>query len=262
MPQIAENPSASALFDTTAFLLLSADPGCELQGTLDNLPYSARIAITDYGDRIARHYRDVAPNGLNSAAAEAAIPFDFPHFGLEINFARPVELAVHDVDMVLDHSIRALVARFGPVIFRNAQMPDAVSDRFHRNIFPHLRFHVDRGPRMKNQYSCFTRDPLVPEQRAPRASSTLFVANLVAWLEQATCSNDGTRSSAGVRASYDIFHGTPMAPLFGNIIMEQPWSAPDGTGEICVIDNRTVLHATYHKDGSIAGYPIGARYLF
>jgi alpha-ketoglutarate-dependent taurine dioxygenase len=52
-----------------------------------------------------------------------------------------------------------------------------------------------------------------------------------------------------------------MAPLLGEIIFEQPWNEPAGVGEIALIDNRTVLHATYHKDGSTRGYPIGARYL-
>ena len=64
-----------------------------------------------------------------------------------------------------------------------------------------------------------------------------------------------------VRANYDLFSGITAADLFGRIILEQPWDAPDGTGEIAVIDNRTVLHATYHKDGETRGYPIGARYL-
>jgi len=261
VPGIARKINAPTLFDAPAFQPLFLDPAREVRGTLDGVPYSAAIAIADYGDRVARHYRDIVPDGLKIACAEAEIPFGLTHFGLVVSFARPVEFGVHDEDMVLDDSIRALIARFGPVIFRNARIAATVRDRFHRNIFPHLRFHVDRGSQMPNQYSCFTRDPSVSEQRAPRASSTLFAANLVAWLEQVRCSG-GTVRPAGVRSSYDIFHSAVMAPLLGNIILEQPWAAPDGTGEICVIDNRTVLHASYYKDGSTAGYPIGARYLF
>lgn len=258
----SEIRAPAALFDLPAFHSLAGRPESALDGTLDGVSYSARIVIADYGERIASHYRDALPRGLAAASAQAGIPFDLPHFGLAIDFARPVILAVHDGDMVLDESIRALVARFGPVVFRNARMPETVADRFHRNIFPHLRFHVDRGPAMDNQYSCFSRDPTIVDQRGPRASSTLFIANIVAWLEQAGQLDDGAQPQAGVQPSYNLFHRKSMAPLFGNIILEQQWSAPEGTGEICVIDNRTVLHATYHKDGSTAGYPIGARYLF
>jgi hypothetical protein len=61
--------------------------------------------------------------------------------------------------------------------------------------------------------------------------------------------------------SCDLFAGVDMDPLIGELILEQPWNEPEGTGEIVVVDNRTALHATYHKDGRTAGYRIGARYL-
>ena len=251
------------MFDVTAFEPLRRNPGSEIVGNLDGIPFSARIAIPRYDVSIARHYRDVAPDGLSAICAEAAIPFDLPHFGLALHFARPVEVSFHDKHMVLDESIRALVARFGPVILHNAQLGAAIRGRFHRNIFPHLRFHVDRAPLAENQYSCFTRDPRDPDQRAQRASSTLFIANIVSWLERARDAGGGMRPPIGVTSGYcELFDGQSIAPLLGEIILEQPWIEPDGTGEICVIDNRTVLHATYHKDGRTEGYPIGTRYLF
>ena len=43
-------------------------------------------------------------------------------------------------------------------------------------------------------------------------------------------------------------------------MLEETWSAPPGSGEIVVFDNRTVLHASYSSGK--AGYPIGVRYLF
>jgi hypothetical protein len=61
--------------------------------------------------------------------------------------------------------------------------------------------------------------------------------------------------------SCELFRGVFMKPILGEIVLEQPWDEPDGTGEIAVADNRTVLHATYHKDGTTKGYPIGTRYL-
>lgn len=257
-----DRPSAPGLFDPATFLCLSRDPAGEVSGTIDGIPYRARIAIENYADRIARYYERSLPDSLAAVCEENDIPFDLPQFGLVVEFDRAVDICVHDGDMVLDGSIGALVDRFGPVIFRNARMTGDIRAKFHRNIFPHLRFHVDRGPRMPNQYSCFTRDPSTPEQYAPRTSSTLFIANIVAWLEEARLSADDARPEAGVRTSYDIFHDGPTAPLLGDIVLEQPWTAPDGIGEICVIDNRTVLHATYNRDGQSRGYPIGARYLF
>ena len=64
----------------------------------------------------------------------------------------------------------------------------------------------------------------------------------------------------GTRMSIDLFADDAAAQL-GDVVLEQPWSEPHGTGEIAVIDNATVLHATYHKTDPIKGYPIGARYL-
>lgn len=262
MPNTAELLPASGIFDTDSFQPLLTDPSVEVEGTINGVRFGAGIAIKDYAGHITRHFSDRMLGDLSTTCAQAAVSFGLKQFGLVVTFSNPIELNVHGEDMVVDDSIRTLVDRFGPVIMRNARMTISVRDRFHRNIFPHLRFHVDRGSNMPNQYSCFTRDPSVPDQRAPRASSTLFIANIVAWLESARNSDGAERSSTGVRPSYDLFGGTKLAPLLGNIILEQPWSAAEGTGEICIIDNRTVLHATWHKDGSTAGYPIGARYLF
>lgn len=247
-------------FDVEAVTRLVQDPGAEVTGVLNGTPCSARIALPRYGDRIAHHFRDIVPGDLSEAIAAFRVPFNLDHFGLIVNFGKPAEIGVHDDHMKLDNSIRALVDRFGPVILRNARVETTARNRFHRNIFPHLRFHVDRGPAMPNQYSCFTRDPLDGEQRMPRESSTLFIANIVACLEQARAAGDPP-GPAHVQPSYDLFAKIKMAPLLGEIIFEQPWDEPAGIGEIAVVDNRTVLHATYHKDGYTKGYPIGARYL-
>lgn len=260
MDAIAET-ERPPLFEIAAFDALIRNPEAEVEGAVAGMPFSARIAIPHYDERIAYHYRDVARGGLAAVCATAKIPFDLPRFGLLLRFARPAELALHDDDMRLDASMRALVARFGPVILRNACLDGAVRPRFHRNIFPHLRFHVDRGPAMPNQYSCFTRDPHDAEQRPPRATSTLFVANIVAWLESVRTGACDPATERGVQASYDLFTGADMSALFDQIVLEQQWSEPDGTGEVAIIDNRSVLHASYHKDGRTPGYRIGARYL-
>lgn len=259
--QATAETAVPALFDPAAFDALARSPTREVAGAVAGVPFAARVAIPHYGERIAHHYRDIAPGGLAAVSAQAGIPFGLRQFGLVLRFARPVELALHDAAMRLDPSVRALVAAFGPVIFRNACLDGAVRQRFHRNIFPHLRFHVDRGPAMPNQHSCFTRDPDDAEQRAPRATSTLFIANIVAWLESVRAGASDPDTERGVRPSYDLFARADMSALIGEIVLEQPWDEPDGTGEVAVIDNRAALHASYHKDGRTRGYPIGARYL-
>ncbi|NQU68898.1 MAG: hypothetical protein HQ514_00025 [Rhodospirillales bacterium] len=236
-------------------------PSDKIEGSLRGIPYTAHIALPKYNEAIYHHFRGIIPDGLPAACSQADISFGLPKFGLVVNFQSMAEIPVHGEDMMLDDGIRSLVAQFGPVILRNAVMSQNARVRFHRNIFPHLRFHVDRGPTASNQYSCFTRDPDDADQRPPRASSTLFMANIVAWLEMVRSGLSAPGDERGTRPSYDLFDGADMSRLLGKIVLEQPWSEPAGTGEIVVLDNRTTLHATYHKDGETKGYRIGARYL-
>lgn len=247
---------ASATFDP-----LLKTPDRLVRGNFAGSPFEASVGIPHYDRRIATHYSDVAPQGIAAASARARIPFTLPQFGLIVAFDAPVDIAVHDDAMVLADPLRDLVTRFGVLILRNAAVDKAVRDRFHRNIFPHLRFHVDRGAQMPNQISCFTRNPHDAEQRHPRKSSTLFMANLVAWLECRRHAAPGEPEETGVRTSYDLYARTRMSEVIGETVLEQPWTAPEGTGEIAVIDNRLVLHATYNRVMDEPGYRIGARYL-
>ncbi|MBT4490414.1 MAG: hypothetical protein HOC72_22935, partial [Rhodospirillaceae bacterium] len=176
-------PTRSGVFDVDGFKPLISQPARTIHGGLPGVGYQARVAIANYDQCLTRHYRAIAPKGLAAACNLADIHFDTPQFGLIITFDEPTEVAVHDGDMVLDQSIRALIAQFGAVSMRNATIAGAAREKFHRNIFPHLKFHVDRGPTSVNQYSCFTRDPDDPVQSLPRLSSTVFIANIVAWLE-------------------------------------------------------------------------------
>jgi len=64
-----------------------------------------------------------------------------------------------------------------------------------------------------------------------------------------------------MRASYDLFAEQNVRPLFGDVVFDQAWNEPEGTGELCIIDNRTVLHASFHGDLRGKGWRIGARYL-
>lgn len=248
-------------FDPALFEPLRQHPEIPVIGSLHGASFRASVGIPHYDRRIAEYYGDIAPAGLNAICETAGIPFDLAQFGLIISFERPTEIAVHDDDMVLDESIRTMIARFGPVFFRNATIISDMRDRFHRNVFPHLRFHVDRGSTMPNQYSCFTRDPSDAQQRPPRTSSTLFIANIVAWLELVRAGIYKPGKDRGAISSCDLFRQVDIEPLLGDIVLDQPWTAPAGIGEIGIIDNKTVLHASYHWKGAEKGYPIGARYL-
>jgi len=229
-----------------------------VHGSVNGAKFQARIAIPHYDRAIADYYGGDLPHGLAAYAAKTKIPFRFRHFGLIVEFEKSIELHLHDGDMILDAGLRNLVAEFGPVVVRNVVLDAAQRDRFHRNMFPHLDFHTDRGENQPNQYSLFTRDPSDPVQASPRESSTVFIANIVGPLQ---CAREGDpQDSTGVRALYRIFKTEDTESLMGRVIVRQPWNAPPGTGEVTVLDNRTVLHASYHKPGR--GYPIGTRYLY
>lgn len=260
-PHEAAPENSHGELDIGLFQPLLRAPETEIEGALRGRSFRARVIIPDYRARICQHYRAIAPKGLDDIGLRSGISFAFEQFGLRLRFDQAADIALHDQDMVLDPSIRALVATFGPVIFRNAVIAGDARTRCHRNIFPHLRFHTDRGPNMPNRYSCFTRDPFDAEQRAPRQTSTLFIANIVGWLEGVRDGQVNPAVEHGAPTNIDLFSGGGIAALMGAIILEQPWAERYGTGEIAVIDNATVLHATYHRNARIKGYPIGARYL-
>ncbi len=241
---------------------LARRPGQTVSGGFNSHRYRGRVMIPDYARRIEGHYAEVAADGLYKACAQAAIPFNFRHFGLLYEFEERTEVDLQDAEMVVDCDLRRAVAEYGPVVLRNVYLSAELRREFQRNIFQHLRFHYDRGPRQANQYSLFSRDPFDPVQAPPRCSSTLITANIVAYLQLARERRCNGAKERGVRASYDLFEREDMAPVLGNVVLEQPWDAPHGTGEIVVIDNRTVLHASYHRMPAVPGYPIGAKYLY
>ncbi|MBT3559050.1 MAG: hypothetical protein HN644_04765 [Rhodospirillales bacterium] len=49
--------------------------------------------------------------------------------------------------------------------------------------------------------------------------------------------------------------------VIGAYVIEHIWDAPPGTGEICMFDNRTVLHASFHRKMN-PGYKIAVQYLY
>ena len=228
---------------------LTEDPGCSVSERIGAARYRAQVAIPDYGRRIARHY------GCDLAGVPVDFDFGrFGSFGLRCAFESPTEIDLYSSDLRLCDTVRDLIARFGPITFSNAYMA-ADKRKGQRNIFPSLDFHYDRAPSHENQYSLFHRNPFDEIQMEPRKSTTLILANVVAYLQEMKEGGDLSK----FRSLHHLFEGEAISNLAGEIMLETTWSAPRATGEIVVFDNRTVLHASFYNGD--AGYPIGVRYL-
>lgn len=243
-------------FGKSALDALAVNPHDVIEGKINGSRYKARIAIPEYAKNIARHYS--CGDGLNAICHSTSIDFDFRNFGFVCEFDRPIELDLYDDDHTLDDGVREIVSRFGPLIIRNAQIPAGGDPQ--RNIFSNLNFHFDRGSNQTGQYSLFVRDPLDPVQTKPRTSSTVFVANIVAHLQYAREQRNQPEKLAW-QTRYDIFDKDIMGALKDDIVLEHAWSEPEGTGEISLLYNRTVLHASYYRKTTAKGYPISVRYL-
>jgi len=245
-------------FGKSALDALAANPQKVIEGKINGSNYQARIAIPEYANNIARHYS--CGGGLDAICRSTSIDFDFRNFGFVCEFDRPIELDLYDQDYTLDDSVRSIIHRFGPIIIRNAQLPSDSDGEPQRNIFSNLNFHFDRGSNQPTQYSLFTRDPHDPVQSKPRTSSTVFVANIVAHLQYAREQRRRPEELAW-QTRYDIFLKDISSALQDDVVLEHAWSEPEGTGEISLLYNRTVLHASYYRNTTAKGYPISVRYL-
>lgn len=225
------------------------DPLKPSEGRLNGAAYQARVAIPDYCARLRRHY---GPDTLSALKT-----MNFQHFGFEIEFNTPVELSVHDDVRRLDGGLRTLVGRYGPVVIRNARMPAQARRSDQRNIFKSLDFHIDRGKNQEDHFSMFWRDPDDPEQCKPRNSSTLILPYQAAYAQAIKEGQGGGEFKPG----YTLFKDEDVAPLTNEILFELPWRAPETVGEIAVLDNLEVLHASYYRRPEDRGYPISVRYL-
>jgi len=240
---------------------LFANPQGVVIGAYAGKTYKLKIAIPDYAKKVSEYYQDILSSDLQALSQRVEIPFSFNHFGLVCEFVEAVELNLHDDKMNLDESIKSVVDRIGPLMIKNAYLSSQKRGIGHRNRFPHLSFHVDRSPNQPTPYSMFTRDPFDQEQVEPRTASTVFVANIVAYLQLVKEKQCDPASEKGARTLYNIFSQTRMEDVLHRIVLEQAWNAPHGTGEICIQDNRTVQHASYYRDAARQGYRIGVRYV-
>jgi len=224
--------------------------------------YQLEIQISNYPHFIFRYYQAILKQDPKKLCRQANIPnaFGFDYFGIRIHLSQSVELYLHDQEMNLIAQMKPLVEKFGVVSFINCELEEDIRDLNHFNNFAHLNFHRDRHDVHDNHYSLYTRNPRVKEQQPPRTASTLFIDNAIAYLQGRV---EGLFDSAeqGRRGKYEIFRNQNLNKLLGTLLLEQAWKAPTGNGEICIIDNKTLLHSSFKRSND-AGYRIGARYLY
>lgn len=198
---------------------------------------------------------------LEQECRAAEIAFGFEHLGVVVRFHQPTEVQLYNDELTIHRGLCDIIARVGVVILKNVYLSSAVREYGHRNRFPHLQFHIDRNSKQATRYSMYTRDPFDDEQRHPRTASTLFAANIVGHLQGIKGGSITRHVHTGTRASAPLFENENMATVINNVVLEQRWDEPEGIGEIAMIDNATVLHASYYRNFTTLGYRIGVRYL-
>ena len=189
------------------------------------------------------------------------MPELFKHFGISIVFNEPTEIILHDKNMFLSDTVKSLIDMFGAVIIKNAYLDSEQRDIGHRNRFPQLSFHIDRNPSQVTHYSLYTRNPFDAEQVKPRTSMTLFIPYLVAVLQGIKENNNNIADEDGLITRCDLFKPHEIPNLLNSIILPHTWDEPEGTGEISIIDNATLLHASFYPNEAEKGYRIGVRYV-
>ena len=233
-----------SILDPNKFLVLENSPKGSIGVSVCGVSARASVEIPNISDQAAKFYK-VARSGRSPA-----IPYR--HLGLRITLERCQELPLSPDGLTLDSGIRELVKTFGAVRFVDVTFPTTQRPRQH-NIFPDLRFHMDRMPPQEELYSIFMRDPKNPDHKRPRRSSTAIGPNSVMNLQSR---HEGQGNTC--KPSQTLFERN-INKAIGTVLLELRWDAPDGVGEVAIIDNRTVMHASYHRNGR--GYPIGVGYL-
>lgn len=250
---------SDSLFNT-----LLRTPQTTLSSNLNRTAYHAKILIPGFRQNTQRYYQDYIETSTSDIATAKQLPVDFQDFGLHIEFEKPIELHIYDDTSTILGNVKELIQQFGLIVFQNVYLIEEHRKDGHRNRFPHLHFHRDRNQNQPTPYSLFCRDPFDPIQKEPRLSSTLFTSYLVAYLQALKERQYDIIQKQGGQSHYDLFQQEEkkqiLKDLFGSVILQHPWSAPQGVGEITIMDNRTILHASYYRSVE-KGYRIGVRYL-
>ncbi|PCJ62827.1 MAG: hypothetical protein COA79_01505 [Planctomycetota bacterium] len=303
---------------------LLKDPEKSKEGEINGYPYRAKIGITHYDDHIQKQYEGIVGSSLNNFCQKVSIPFHRNNFGLIIEFKKQASLQIHDLNMMMNNEFQEIVQMFGPLIMRNIILDDIGEENEHKAIFSDLNFHRDRGFGLPRQYSLYYRSPNDPDHALPRKSSTVFITNIVAYLQY--LQEHDHKYKMNLDNHYNLFKplyqitdaslrllkeklpadliskisslkdhealhkmeflnnlgksirmsdmekyssvllksftskDEKIAPLIGKIILEQDWSAPKNNGEIVIIDNQEIFHASHYRNGR--GYRIRVRYLY
>ena len=260
-PHTNEKYGISFNYDTGVIKQLFKNPYDALSTTVDNATCSIQIISPHYAEQVARHYSHVMEHDFDYYHRELNLPVLFTHLGVRIEFLSPTELHLHDKGMVLPEPVKELLRYFGVVVIHNAFLDYSVRDMGHRNRFPQLNFHVDRIPSQVSYYSLYTRNPFDDEQKYPRTSSTLFIPTLVAYFQGLTEGKTKIVSSEGLINNCELFTEKTIGAVLGNIVVQHAWDKPTGTGELSIINNCNMLHASYYPNIYNKGYRIGVRYL-
>lgn len=209
--------------------------------------YASQIQIQSYQKHILSIYGSLPPDLEDHTI--------FANFGLQVSFHEPTEISLMDGRDTLFPAVKALLGKYGAVTLTNVTLPEPDRQDSQSNIFPDLKFHYDRTVSQGNYYSMFYRDPNRKDHLPPRTSSTLIISNLAVELEARKCG----QWNGSLQPWYDLFKDQDPSALIGKILLEQRWDSPHGTGELTMVDNSKVMHASYYRHSK--GYPIAVRYL-
>ena len=221
-----------------------------------------RIVIPNYFKALQKFYGESLIPDQNSIEQESGLPLPFKHFGIELKFRDSTTLYLHNQENQLEGDLKPLMQTFGAVILKNVVFESSIREEHHRNRFPHLKFHRDRTEHQPTRYSMYSRDPLDEEQRKPRSASTLFMPNILAYIQAKKEGRHIELQGQGVLMHYHLFEERELlTEEIGKVIVEHRWNEPEGCGEVSMLDNKDLLHASYYHDAMHSGYRISVRYL-
>lgn len=244
---IKENTSQAINFEFNQNLIskLELKPNIPIFNNLFGHDFKAKIVIPDHNKTIQQFYRAQLKHNIDFYNHALNFPPLFSHLGLCITFDKATKIHIHNMDMRLTDTAKALIKKYGAIILKNVYLDSEMRDMGHRNRFPQLNFHIDRNPKQDTHYSLYTRNPFDEEQRFPRTSSTLFIPYLVAYLQGLKEGNDKVADKDGLITSSVLYEAIAIPELLNSVILPHSWNEPEGIGEISIIDNSNLLHASW-----------------
>lgn len=263
MNQNTHQQTSCVNFDLSKDIIssLEKNPNQAYHGSLFGHTYTARIIIPDYVSKVQVYYKDQLKNTIDDYVQSLKLPDIFDSFGVCIAFDEPTEIHLHNEEMQLQQSAKDLMTKFGAVVLHNVYLDSVMRDVGHRNRFPQLNFHIDRNPAQETHYSVYTRNPFCEDQKPPRTSMTVFIPYLVAYLQGIKEGKGNIACDDGLITRSELYTPAEVPDLLNSILLPHTWDQPEGVGEISMIDNANLLHASYYPNENNKGYRIGVRYV-